>query len=67
MQQMNSRFYYSVYFWLRDTGRADDARQTADGCRTHLAGIPGIVQMHVGIPVGTLGTSVDNSCDAVPA
>ena len=58
---MNSHFYHSVYFWLRDGGEAEDAQQTADGCRTYLTGIPGIVQMHVGIPAGTSGGPIDSS------
>ncbi len=57
----DTHFYHSVYFWLRADGTPDDARSTADGCRTHLAGIPGIVQMHVGLPAGTPRDVVDNS------
>ena len=58
---MASHFYHSVYFWLREDGAAGDAQKTADGCRTHLAGIPGIVQMQIGFPAGTPGDVVDNS------
>jgi len=58
---MVTHFYHSVYFWLRPDGAAEDARLLADGCRTHLSGIPGIVQMHVGFPAGTPRDVVDNS------
>lgn len=61
----NTHFYHSVYFWLRPDSEADDARLTADGCRTHLSGIPGIVQMNVGVPAGTPGDMVDNSYGVV--
>ena len=56
-----AHFYHSVYFWLRDNGEADDAQQTADACRTYLAGISGIVQMTVGFPAGTSGGPIDAS------
>lgn len=62
---MNTHYYHSVYFWLRENGTAEDAQRTADGCRTHLAGIPGIVTMNVGVPAGTPGDMVDNSYGVV--
>ena len=53
-----THFYHSVYFWLHDNG---DARRLAEGCRSSLSAIPGIVQMNVGVPAGTPGDAVDNS------
>ena len=58
---MNTHFYHSVYFWLRPNGEADDAQKNADGCRTHLSNIPGIVTMNIGFPAGTPRDVVDNS------
>ena len=57
---MNTHLYHSVYFWLHDGGDAADTERFAEGCRTYLSGIPGIVQMHVGVPAGPPGDHVDN-------
>ena len=58
---METQFYHSVYFWLKDGGTAGDAQALADGCRTYLPAIPGIVRLAVGIPAGTPREVVDNS------
>ncbi len=58
---MSTHYYHSVYFWLRENGDADDAQKNADGCRTYLANIPGIVTLNVGFPAGTPAPVVDNS------
>jgi hypothetical protein len=50
-----------VYFWLRNEGSAEDAKALADGCRTHLASIPGVLRLDVGFPAGTQRDVVDNS------
>ena len=57
----HTSFYHSVYFWLREGGEAEDAAKLADGCRTYLPGIPGIVTLNVGVPAGTARDVVDNS------
>ena len=57
----DNHFYHSVYFWMREGGDADDAAQTAEGCRTILTGIPGIVRMTAGVPAGTAREVVDNT------
>jgi hypothetical protein len=54
-------FYHSVYFWLREDGTAEDARKTIDVCRANLTGIPGILNMTLGVPGGTSGGPVDNT------
>ena len=58
---MNSPLYHSVYFWLHDGGDPADTQRFVEGCRTYLSGIPGMVQMSVGVPAGTPGGPVDNS------
>ena len=58
---MNTHFYHSVCFWLRLNGEADDAQNNADGCRSYLSNIPGIVAMSIGVPAGTSDPVVDNS------
>ena len=50
-----------VYFWLRDSGSADDAAKLAAGCKKHLTGIPGVLRIEVGFPAGTDREVVDNS------
>ena len=51
-------FFHSVFFWLHDGA---DAGRLADGCRTHLAGIPGVQRLTAGFPAGTGREVVDNS------
>ena len=53
--------YHSVYFWLRDTAEAGDVQRLADGCRSYLSAIPGIVTLNVAVPAGTPEARVDNS------
>lgn len=53
--------YHSVYFWLHPNGAASDAQKLADGCRSYLSAIPGIVQMSVGAPAGPSGGPIDGS------
>ena len=53
--------FHNVFFWLRDGGTADDARRIAQGCKTHLPQIPGVLRLIVGIPAGTPRSVVDNS------
>jgi hypothetical protein len=50
-----------VYFWLRENAEAGDAERLAEGCRKHLAGIPGVLRLAVGFPAGTERDVVDNS------
>ena len=54
-------FVHAVYFYLRDENNGDDAARLAGGCHQHLAKIPGVLRMHVGIPAGTPRDVVDNS------
>ena len=51
-----------MFFWLREGGaEAADASRLADGCTTHLTGIPGVLRLTVGSPAGTDRGVVDNS------
>lgn len=50
-----------VYFWPREGGTTDDAERLAQGCRTHLTNIPGVLRLEVGFPAGTGRDVVDNS------
>ena len=55
-------FFHNVFFWLREGGaEAADASNLADGCITHLTGIPGVLRRTVGFPAGTPRDVVDNS------
>jgi hypothetical protein len=58
-------FIHIVYFWLRDEETTDAApavaRALAEGCRLHLASIPGVLRLEVGFPAGTQRDVVDNS------
>ena len=54
-------FHHAVYFWLKEDGAAEDAQKIAGACRTHLADIPVVLQMTVGVPAETSGGPVDNS------
>ncbi len=54
-------FFHNVFFWLRDGGDAADASRIANGCTTHLTGIPGVLRLTVGSPAGTDRGVVDNS------
>jgi len=54
-------FFHNVFFWLRDGAEAADARRLADGCKSHLTGIPGVLRLTVGFPAGTDRGVVDNS------
>jgi hypothetical protein len=56
-----TRFFHNVYFWLNEGAAASDADQIADGCRTHLTSIPGVLRLTVGKPAGTPREVVDNS------
>ncbi len=51
-------FLHHVFFWLREAGAA---RDVADGCVRHLAGIPGIVRLAVGFPAASGEPPVDGS------
>ncbi len=50
-----------VYFWLREGAATGAAEKLAEGCRAHLAGIPGVLRLEVGFPAGTPRDVVDNS------
>ncbi len=50
-----------MFFWLRDGAEAAAARRLADGCKSHLTGIPGVLRLTVGFPAGTNRGVVDNS------
>ena len=54
-------FFHTVFFWLHDDAPASDAEKIAAGCRKHLAGIPGVLRLSVGVPAGTDRLVVDNS------
>ncbi len=53
--------FHTVFFWVRRDGEPGDAERIAEGCRTHLSGIPGVVRLTVGRPAGTPRDVVDNS------
>ncbi|MEO7714901.1 MAG: Dabb family protein [Capsulimonas sp.] len=57
----HSGFFHHVYFWLREGGGPDDARELAEGCRTHLSHIPGVQSITVATPAGTPRAVVDNT------
>ena len=50
--------YHSVYFWLHEGG---NAKRLADGCRSYLSAIPGIVTLNVGVPSDVTGGPIDGS------
>ena len=54
-------FIHMVYFWLQEGAEASAAKALAQGCRTHLADIPGVQRLAVGFPAGTLREVVDNT------
>lgn len=54
-------FIHMVYFYLREPGNNAHASQLAQGCRTHLPNIPGVLRLEVGFPAGTPREVVDNS------
>ncbi len=54
-------FLHMVFFWLREDGEPGDADKIVEGCRTYLAGIPGVLRLQVGFPAGTPREVVDNS------
>jgi hypothetical protein len=54
-------FIHMVFFWLRAGADASAAEALAQGCRTHLTGIPGVLRLEVGFPAGTPRDVVDNS------
>lgn len=54
-------FLHMVYFWLKESPASGDAEQLAEGARSHLAGIPGVLRLEVGFPAGTARDVVDNS------
>ena len=54
-------FLHMVYFWGREGGTAADAHLLAQGCRTHLPGIPGVLRLEVGFPSEAGRAVVDNS------
>lgn len=56
-----TRFIHMVYFWLHNEGCAEDAELLAEGCRTNLNQIPGVLRLEVGFPAGTQREVVDNS------
>ena len=51
-------FFHTVYFWMQPGA---DAHALAQGCRTHLAGIPGVQRLVVGFPAHTAREVVDNT------
>ncbi len=57
----STAFLHMVYFWMRENAKAEDAERLAQGCRTHLADIPGVLRLEVGFPAGTPRDVVDNS------
>ena len=57
----NTGFLHVVYFWGREGGTAQDAELLAQGCRTHLSAIPGVLRLEVSYPAGTARAVVDNS------
>jgi hypothetical protein len=54
-------FLHVVYFWIREGGTAAEAAELAQGCRTYLTDIPGVLRIEVGMPAGTPRAVVDNS------
>ena len=50
-----------VYFWGRENGTPQDVELLAQGCRTHLSDIPGVLRLEVSVPAGTDRPVVDNS------
>lgn len=54
-------FLHLVYFWIREGAEANAAEKLAEGCRTYLSGIPGVLRIEVGFPAGTDREVVDNS------
>ena len=54
-------FFHTVFFWLRPDAAPNDAARLAEGCTTHLVGIPGVLRLTVGSPAGTARPVVDNS------
>ena len=54
-------FFHTIFFWLREGAEAADAVRLAEGCRTHLTGIPGVLRLTAGFPAGTGRDVVDNS------
>ena len=54
-------FFHNVFFRMRENGDPSDVSRLAEGCRTYLTGIPGIVRLNVGTPAGTQRDVVDNS------
>ena len=57
----STAFIHMVFFWLREGADADVAAKLAQGCRTHLTGIPGVLRLDVGFPAGTPRDVVDSS------
>jgi hypothetical protein len=56
-----AEFIHMVFFWLREDGEPGDAEKIAQGCRTYLTDIPGVLRLEVGFPAGTPRAVVDNS------
>jgi len=54
-------FLHMVYFWGREGADPGDAAKLAEGARTHLPGIPGVLRLEVGFPAGSKRAVVDNS------
>lgn len=54
-------FLHVVYFWLREGANSDDAERLAEGARTYLTNIPGVLRLEAGFPAGTPRDVVDNS------
>ena len=52
---------HSVYFWLAEPGSQAAVEVIQAGCHEHLAGIPGVLKLSVGVPAGTDRSVVDNS------
>jgi len=57
----SGKFLHLVYFYPREDADAGDAERLAQGCRTHLTNIPGVLRLDVGVPAGTPRPVVDNS------
>lgn len=58
---LKTGFLHIVYFWLREDADTDDADKLAEGCKTFLSNIPGVLRLEAGFPAGTMRDVVDNS------
>ena len=57
---MQSSFLHMVFFGLKEPG-PESASKLAEGCKTYLSNIPGVLRLDVGFPAGTSRDVVDNA------